>query len=151
MLLLSPNAARRRAGRGVPGVVLWTAVVVTAAAMGCDTLPLFGGGGFGAGADAIAYEAGALDATEPSPLPDVVDAARVAIEQLGYDRVDDDRAHVDEQSARIVARTASDDEVDIRLERRSFGRTHVRIRVGDFGDETLSRLILEKIQQALRG
>jgi len=114
---------------------------------GCGIFLLAGG----AGAGGILYATGELKASEPHPLQAVIDASRTAISELSYDPIDDDRATVDEKSARIVARTASGDDVDIRLHRRNAGRTDVRIRVGVFGDETLSRLILEKIQQLLRG
>ena len=65
---------------------------------------------------------------------------------LGYDEVETER---DAERIRWRARTAAGDPVDIRLLAREPASTELRIRIGVFGDEAKSRLVLEQIHQAL--
>ena len=109
---------------------------------GCGALLLVGG----AGTSAIAFATGELRATEESSLAALDEACRVAIETLGYRDVESSRA---EKRVRWQAMTASGDPVDVRLRAKGPKRTEVRIRVGVFGEETRSRLVLEQIHQSL--
>lgn len=109
---------------------------------GCGALLLVGG----AGTSAIAFATGELRATEEAPLVDVHEACRVAVETLGYNEISAVReAH----KIRWRATTPGGDPVDIRLKARGPERTEVRIRIGVFGDEARSRLVLEQIRQSL--
>jgi hypothetical protein len=109
---------------------------------GCPALLLVGG----AGTSAIAFATGELRTTEKTPIEALDAACASAVDVLGYDEVTTDR---DEDRIRWRARTAAGDPVDIRLFAEDAERTELRIRIGVFGDEAKSRLVLEQIHQAL--
>lgn len=112
------------------------------ATTGCGALLLVGG----AGSSAVAFATGELSVTEEVPLRDLHEATRVAVEKLRYDEVE---AVLEADRIRWEATTAGGDPVAIRLIARSPERTELRIRVGVFGSEARSRLVLEQIRQAL--
>lgn len=55
----------------------------------------------------------------------------------------------DAVQGQFTARNATDTKIEINLKKVSKHTTEIRIRVGTFGDESLSRLILEKIRSHL--
>lgn len=118
----------------------WLALALGQA--GCFGLLLVGGAGTGA----IAFATGELRSTEKASLTDVDAACATAVDVLGYDDVETER---DANRIRWRARTASGEPVTIRLVAKGPESTHVRIRIGVFGDEAKSRLVLEEIHQAL--
>jgi hypothetical protein len=118
------------------------ALALLPAATGCGALLLVGG----AGTSAIAFATGELRSNEPTPLARLDEACATAVDVLGYDEVETTR---EEDRIRWRARTASGDPVDIRLHAKGPESTHLRIRIGVFGDEAKSRLVLEQIHQAL--
>lgn len=99
-----------------------------------------------AGAGAVAWARGELDATLSSRFDDVDSAANRAIQQLGFAKVNESKSAID---AEITARTGQDKKITIRLDRTGDTITRVRIRIGLVGDEVLSRTILEKIKANL--
>jgi len=109
---------------------------------GCGALLLVGG----AGTSAIAFATGELRSSEPTPLTRLDEACAAAVDALGYDEVETTR---EENRIRWRARTAAGDPVDIRLLAKGKQKTELRIRIGVFGDEAKSRLVLEQIHQAL--
>jgi hypothetical protein len=109
---------------------------------GCGALLLVGG----AGTSAIAFATGELRSTEETSMAELDAATRQALEALGYGAIEAER---EEERVRWRARTAGGDPVDIRLRARGADRTEVRIRIGVFGDEARSRLVLEQIHQSL--
>lgn len=109
---------------------------------GCFGLLLVGGAGTGA----IAYVTGELRSTERAPLREVDAACAAAVDVLGYDEVETER---EANRIRWRARTASGEPVTIRLVAKGPESTDVGIRIGVFGDEAKSRLVLEEIHQAL--
>jgi len=109
---------------------------------GCPALLLVGG----AGTSAIAFATGELRTTEKTPLVALDAACASAVDVLGYEEVTTER---DEDRIRWRARTAAGDPVDIRLLAKDPEKTELRIRIGVFGDEAKSRLVLEQIHQAL--
>jgi hypothetical protein len=115
---------------------------LTAASGGCGALLLVGG----AGTSAIAFATGELRSTEEASLADVDAACGLAIDRLGYEDLEVER---EADRARFRARTAGGEPVDIRVLARGPERTDLRIRIGVFGDETTSRLVLEEIHQSL--
>ena len=123
-------------------MLLCTVCIVTISQVGCFALLLAGGAGTGT----IAYATGELKAVEARPIWSVRDACAATIAAMGYDLKENEG---DKFRAEIVAATMRGDDVVIRLVSLPRSRTEVKIRVGAFGDETLSRLILEKIQQNL--
>ncbi len=117
-------------------------VLIMAFGSGCGALLLVGG----AGTSAIAFATGELRSTEEVPFAELDRACQEAIQILGYDRVEVTRTP---DRIRWQARTASGDPVDIRIISKGPDETELRIRIGVFGDETRSRLVLEQIHQSL--
>lgn len=122
--------------------VLTALLGLIACSTGCGALLLVGG----AGTSAIAFATGELRSREETPLAEVDAAVATAVDVLGYDEVETER---DADRIRWRARTAAGDRVDIRLLARGRDSTELRIRIGVFGDEAKSRLVLEHIHQAL--
>lgn len=111
---------------------------------GCAAVALVAGGGAGAGA--VAYVRGELKSTEEAPIDKTWQAVQKAIEELEFLVTSQQK---DAFSANLIVRTAADKKIEINLQRVSEKLTEVRIRVGIFGDESLSRLILERIKKHL--
>ncbi len=126
--------------RGSVLAVLFTAALLQS---GCGVLLLAGG----AGTSAIAFATGELRVTEDVPLETLHEATKTAVETLRY--VDVEATLEEEGRIRWRATTAGGDPVDIRLIARGDEQTDLRIRIGVFGNEARSRLVLEQIRQAL--
>ena len=109
---------------------------------GCGALLLVGG----AGTSAIAFATGELRVTEPVSLAMLHEATKNAVETLRYVGVE---AVLNDDRIRWRATTSGGDPVDIRLIARSEEETDLRIRIGVFGNEARSRLVLEQIRQSL--
>lgn len=116
-------------------------IAVPLLSTGCGALLLLGG----AGTSAIAFATGELRSTEPLALAELDAACAMAVDVLGYDEVETER---DVDRIRWRARTAAGDPVDIHLRAKGQDATELRIRIGVFGDEAKSRLVLEQIHQA---
>lgn len=99
------------------------------------------------GAGVVAYGHGELSADVTHDLDEVFAASQRALGQLEIVKIDDKKTRVD---AQIISRTATDKKIVINLERVTDTLTKVHIKVGVLGDETLSRLILEKIFAELK-
>jgi hypothetical protein len=99
-----------------------------------------------AGAGTVAYIRGELDATLGNKYDAVVQATNGAITQLQFVKVGDKK---DALSAELTARTAEDKKVQITIKTVADNLTKVEIRVGFWGDETMSRTILDKIKSNL--
>ncbi len=89
---------------------------------------------------------GELEAIEQATLDQSWDASLTAMERLGFVVSQRDRSDVE---ARILAHTQGGREVRIRLSKDTTMLSRIRIRVGTFGDEALSRLILDRIETHL--
>ncbi|PTX91614.1 DUF3568 family protein [Opitutus sp. ER46] len=124
--------------RIVAALLLLTPVAVTT---GC--LAVAAGA---AGAGTVAYIRGELDASLGHNLDTVDRAANRAAEQLRFVKISES---ADAISRVITLRTAEDKKVEVHLNRTSDTLTRVRIRVGVFGNESLSRLFLERLQSNL--
>lgn len=96
-----------------------------------------------AGAGVVAYVRGELETTLEGRLDAVHKAAGRAISQLEFNQISDQK---DALTAVVVARTAQDKKIEITLTRVGDNLTKVQIRVGIFGDEDVSRTILDKIK-----
>ncbi|HVU34195.1 MAG TPA: DUF3568 family protein [Opitutaceae bacterium] len=99
-----------------------------------------------AGAGTVAYIRGELDATVGYNLDAVDRAANQAGQQLQFAKINES---ADAFTRVITLRTAEDKKVEIKLRRSGDALTRVEIRVGLFGDEAISRALLEKIQANL--
>jgi hypothetical protein len=99
-----------------------------------------------AGAGTVAYIRGELDATVGGPYDRVIDASNRALDQVQFVKISERK---DAFSAVIIARTAEDKRVRIRLTREGDRLTRVEIRIGVFGNEERSRAVLERIEAGL--
>ncbi|HUT37487.1 MAG TPA: DUF3568 family protein [Planctomycetota bacterium] len=111
---------------------------------GC-TLMLFGAGA-AAGAGAVAYLQGELKANQDAPLAKALKAAEAAVKEMQYS-VTERTEGVDR--CRILAKGAGDKRIEVNLRKLTPKATEIGIRVGVFGDEALSRQILQAIQKRL--
>src|SRR5262245_842241 len=123
-------------------VLLCSALLL--ATSGC--LLFVAGAAAGAGAAGYAYANGVLKATEPSPLDNVWSATIGAMKDLQYSVT---KQAKDALTGDLTARTATDKKIEIQLKKLSDNSTEISIRVGTFGDENLSRVILDKIKNRL--
>lgn len=127
---------------------------ITAVVVACLTLvalPLFSGcvvvAAGAAGAGAVAYVRGEMQASVEHDLDTTFQAAQRALKALQFARIEDKKSGVD---AQLISRTALDKRVEIKLKKVTDGLTKVQIRVGVVGDQELSLTILEKIKAELR-
>ena len=100
----------------------------------------------GAGASAVAYVRGELNADLNADYNKVVDSARKSIKDLEFAKVSENK---DALKAVLVARTAMDKKVEIDITNSGKKLTNIKIRIGLFGDEALSMSILDKIKAGL--
>lgn len=99
-----------------------------------------------AGAGTVAYIRGELNASIDGSQASVSKAARGAIEDLKFVRISETS---DALVTILIARTADDTRVDVRVERVTDTLSKVRVRVGVFGDERVSQLFLERLKAQL--
>ncbi len=124
----------------VSGVLLVTMTVI---ASGCLAVAV------GAGAaGTVAYLSGDLEAQEPYDIDRVYAAARKAAEDLEL-HVIEAKTGKDALSGTVVARDAEDKQIEIKLASITTSTTKISIRVGVFGNETKSDLILQQIRRNL--
>jgi uncharacterized protein DUF3568 len=100
-------------------------------------------GGVAVGAGAVVYVNGELKDTEAVTYDNAYDATLAAMSDLKYTVVSQQK---DVLTAQIMARSASDTKIQVTLNKQSGTVTEIRIRVGTFGDEALSKAILDKIK-----
>jgi len=104
------------------------------------------GGAAAAGAGTVYYLDGELKDTESVSIEKVRAASVAGLKDLKFAIVSDT---ADALSAKIIARTSSDTKIQVTLTKQSPTLTEIRIRVGTFGDEQMSRQILHKIKARL--
>ncbi len=126
---------------------VWKSWVVLAMVM---SLPLLAGCvavvAGAAGAGAVAWVEGRLDAVLDASFDKAASAADRAIAQLQFVKINENK---DALSATLIARTAEDKKITIKVIREGNATTKVQIRVGVFGDEAQSLAILDKIKANL--
>ena len=103
-------------------------------------------GGAAAGAGTVAYIKGELKTTEEVSLERAWNATQKAVEDMEFYITGREK---DAVSAKLIARGAGDKKITVNLTNVTASLTEIRIRVGMFGDEPLSNLILEKIRSNL--
>ncbi len=123
-------------------VTLW--LIAIGSQLGCSVLLL--GSGAVAGVGMVAYTRGELTTAEEADLDRVWAAAQGAMDDLVF--VIQSRLTT-AGSAKLIARGAGSRRVTVTVERRAGNLTNISVRVGYFGDEPLSRLILQKIRRRL--
>ncbi|HKB89816.1 MAG TPA: DUF3568 family protein [Opitutaceae bacterium] len=100
----------------------------------------------GAAAGTVAYIRGDLEANLGNDYERVFHATEEAISQLQFAKIS---AVKDALEGTVLARTASDKKVNIKVTKVSDQLTRVRIRIDIFGNEALSMTILDKIKANL--
>jgi len=100
----------------------------------------------GAGAGTVAYLRGELESTLGGNLERTNQAVNRAVEELKFVRISESK---DALLALTVVRNAADQRIEIRQDVVGEKLTRVRIRVAVFGDEKLSRTLLDRIQARL--
>jgi hypothetical protein len=109
---------------------------------GCPALVVGGA----AGAGSVAYITGELKSTEDVSLNSAWRATQKAMKDLGFAITSVEK---DAFYCQLVARGAGDKKVKVKLQRESDKLTQIKIRVGMFGDESLSLQILKKIRKEI--
>ncbi len=100
----------------------------------------------GAAGTGVAWYRGQLEANLDQNIDEVFAASQKALNQLEFANISNKKSSVD---AELVSRTALDKKVEVRLQKVTDRSTKVIVRVGVFGDETLSMSILDKIRAGL--
>ncbi|HUG11846.1 MAG TPA: DUF3568 family protein [Opitutaceae bacterium] len=96
--------------------------------------------------DTVSWIRGALEVNLDSSVEDAGRAATTAVKNLKFMNV---VSRVDVVSGEINAETAQGTDIDILIDKISERITRVSIRVGAFGDEAVSRLILDEMEKNL--
>ena len=89
---------------------------------------------------------GVLRATLGGSVPDVVNATNATFEDLELTGVE---STVDKLKGKITARMAVGTKVSVNLEAVDFDTTSIRIKVGTFGDRSISMQIFRSIEKRL--
>jgi hypothetical protein len=111
---------------------------------GCPAIFVGAAAGGAAGAGAVAYIDGELKSTEEVSLNRAWKATEKAMCDLDFRITDKAKDALD---AQLKASGASGKKIQVALKRISKNRTEIRIRVGTFGDESLSLQILDTIKK----
>jgi phage tail sheath gpL-like len=98
------------------------------------------------GAAGAAYVNGDLEARLDASPQKIVQASESALKDMEIPVLSHDSTSVD---GKVVARTALGKKVDITVKRDGDTSSKISIRIDTFGDEALSRQILEKIKSKL--
>ena len=122
-------------------LIALTLGLTVAGLTGCFAVVAAGAAGTG-----VAWYRGQLEANLDTNIETVFAASQKALTQLEFANISNKKSTVD---AQLVSRTALDKKVEIKLEKVTERSTKVIVRVGVFGDETLSMSILDKIKAAL--
>lgn len=101
------------------------------------------GAAAGAGAGTVMWVRGEIKSTEAVPFVRASRAAEAGLKDMGYAIVGktDDAA-----TSKTTARTPADQKVVVTVIKMSSEVSEIHVRVGTWGDEALSRQILEKIK-----
>jgi len=109
---------------------------------GCPA-PFFLMGG-AAGAGTVAYVGGELKTVEEVSLNRAWDATQKAMNNLEFTTTSKEKDAFDGQ---LIAKGATNKTIKIKLNKQSDTLTEIKIRVGTFGDESLSLQMLESIKK----
>jgi len=101
----------------------------------------------GAGAGTVAYARGDLVVTEAATLEDVYNAAMKTIKAMDLKLVSEKK---DALSGEITSTDVEEKKIQIKLAALTSETTKISIRIGSFGDEDKSRVILESIRKNLK-
>jgi hypothetical protein len=126
---------------------LFLGVLLIAVALGGTGCLLFAAGAAaGAGVAGYKYAKGELKSTEPASLDRTWDATLAAAQDLSLPITSQSK---DSAHAHLVCNTSNNKKVDVDLTKISDTSTEVSIRVGTFGDEAMSRTVMDAIRKRL--
>ena len=111
---------------------------------GCAVLLV--GGAVAAGAGTVVYIKGELQATVDGTMDNVWTASQAALKDLQMPVTSEEK---DALNGKLTARAAGDKKVTVRVKKVTGTSTEIGIRVGLWGDEPMSREILDKIKKHL--
>ena len=111
---------------------------------GCPAPVFLLGGATGAGT--VAYVGGELKTVEKVSLNKAWNATQKAMNNLGFTITSKEK---DAFNSKLIAKGAANKIIKIKLKRKSDTLTEIRIRVGTFGDKSVSLKILEGIKKQL--
>jgi len=120
------------------------AAVLLALGSGCAAVVL--GGAAAAGAGGYAYVKGESKYTEGASLDRTYNATLAAMKDLEFPVTSKSKDMI---QASVTAKNASNKTITVHLKKLSDSATEVGVRVGAFGDETLSHAIIQKIKSHL--
>jgi hypothetical protein len=115
-------------------------------ALGGSGCVLFVAGAVAAGVGTYAYINGESKENEAASLDRTWNATQAAMKDMQFAVITQAK---DAWSGELTARNSADKKITISLKRLSETVTEIRVRVGTFGDEAQSRMILEKIRNHL--
>lgn len=124
------------------GYFLLLLIIASVELSGCTALVIGGA----AGAGGIAYYQGTLESTLKASISDSTEASKAAVERLRFIL---DNVTSDAIQARVTAKDSAERTITIDLKHETSSTTAVSIRVGLFGDEHASTLILDEIKKSL--
>lgn len=145
-LSTSPVLPLRRLARLASDRVLYLVALAFLIASGSGCALLVVGAAAGAGAAGYAYANGELKSAEAASLNKVYNAAISGLKDLEFPLTSQKK---DALQGELTARNSSDKRILIKLKSVSSSSTEIRIRVGTFGDEALSRAVYDKIKNHL--
>ncbi len=122
------------------GLILGLSLVVNSR---CQALLI--GAECGALVGAAAYKGGEVGYTGELSLNEAWDATQKALSDLGYALTSEEK-DISHAKYQLTAEKAGSKKSRVTLKRQSDAVTEIRIRVGTFGDESLSRLIIKQIE-----
>lgn len=122
--------------------MIFAVSLISIGTAGCAVLLV--GAGAAVGAGTVGYVAGELKGAESVSLERAWQASLKAMQQLNFKVTAQEH---DKLTGKIVARTSEDKRIKIGLKKQSESVTEFRIRIGTFGDETLSRMIYNQIKK----
>ena len=125
-------------------LVMCAAVSIMAFGSGCTLAVL--GLGVGAGIAGTAYYEGKLTSTLDATPKQIQPAAEAAFKELGIKLVSSTSNSIE---AKIVGKSAGDDSVTVTASLKKDGQSKLGVRVGAFGNQTLSEKIYSAIDKRL--
>ena len=125
-------------------VVLTALIAAVMGNAGCALLLI--GTGAAAGAGTMAYLQGEMKATREVTMEKATQAVEAALKDLQFPITDRSK---EGGRDKIVSRASGDKKIEITLKAITGAITEIRIRVGVFGDESISRVVLQKIDKHL--
>jgi len=123
-----------------PFVVSTSSLVFLALLPGCLAVAV------AAGAAGVAYVDGDLEAELDATPQRVIQASEAALKDMNVPIKSKEATAID---GKLVGRTALEKKVEITVQRETETTSKISIRIDTFGDESLSRQILERIKSKL--